>query len=169
MKIFSVTTWQLGKSYADISVLYDSQQVTYAYAKIPPQHTAMLQAHIQKYLKYVNACSWKSHKNMLTQSYKNNYHIYPNTTWEFFPQSLSRYLVWLSMYATQYTFCVHTSLKTVDYEETYILYLSKYSTYLHKYDTVQYKLNLILVIRMVKSLLKKYKSAQKEGLNTTKY
>jgi hypothetical protein len=79
----------------------------------------MLQAHMQKYLKYVNVCSWKSHKNMLIQSYKNNYHIYPNTTWEYFPQSTSRYLVWLSMYATKYTFCVHTSLKTVDYEETW--------------------------------------------------
>jgi len=54
--------------------------------KISPQHTAMLQAHIQKYLKYVNACSWKSHKNMLTHSYENNYHIYPNKTRGLFPQ-----------------------------------------------------------------------------------
>jgi hypothetical protein len=35
-KISSVTTQQPGKSSADISVLYDSQQVMYAYAKDNP-------------------------------------------------------------------------------------------------------------------------------------
>jgi hypothetical protein len=64
--------------------------------KIFPQHTAMLQAHIQKYLKYVNASSWKSHKNMLTHSYENNYHIYPNISWGFFPQIIIEVLYILS-------------------------------------------------------------------------
>ena len=86
--------------------------------KISPQHTAMLQTYVQKYLYYEKACSWKSHKNMLTQSHENDYHIYPNITWEFFPKSSLKYWVWLWQHATWNTFCIHEPLKIEDYEET---------------------------------------------------
>jgi len=47
-KIFSVTTWQLGKSSADISVLCDSQQVMYAYAKdIPTTYSNASSTHTE--------------------------------------------------------------------------------------------------------------------------
>jgi hypothetical protein len=58
----------------------------------------MLQAHIQKYIKYVNACSWKSHKNMLTHSYENNYHMkisyLPRHNMKIFPQIIIEVNSW---------------------------------------------------------------------------